>query len=135
VIHRPNDLHIPTSRSQSVQRTQAAQDPLQADRRCYKCGEKGHYASRCPNPCTHANQTTIATPTPTHRANSVPVAAKQNYARGRINHVAVEEAREASGVVIGMFFINDTSIVVLFDFGASHSFISTAYVEKHIISP
>jgi hypothetical protein len=30
-----------------------------------------------------------------------------------------------------MFFINDTSAVVLFDFGVSHSFISAAYVEKH----
>jgi hypothetical protein len=43
----------------------------------------------------------------------------------------VEEAQEAPGIVIGMFFINDTSIVVLFDSGASHSFISAAYVEKH----
>jgi hypothetical protein len=43
----------------------------------------------------------------------------------------VEEAQEASDVVIGMFFINDTSAVVLFDSGASHSFISVAYVEKH----
>jgi hypothetical protein len=34
-------------------------------------------------------------------------------------------------VVIDMFFINDTSTVVLFDSGASHSFISTAYAEKH----
>jgi hypothetical protein len=34
-------------------------------------------------------------------------------------------------VVIGTFFINDTSTVVLFDYGASHSFISAAYVEKH----
>jgi hypothetical protein len=34
-------------------------------------------------------------------------------------------------VVIGMFFINDTLTVVLFDSEASHSFISTAYVEKH----
>jgi hypothetical protein len=30
-----------------------------------------------------------------------------------------------------MFFINDTSTVVLFDSGASHSFISATYVEKH----
>jgi hypothetical protein len=43
----------------------------------------------------------------------------------------VEEAQEAPNVVIDMFFINDTSVVVLFDLGASHSFISTAYVEKH----
>jgi hypothetical protein len=48
-----------------------------------------------------------------------------------VNHVAVEEAQEAPDVVIGMFLVNDTSAVVLFDFGASHSFISTAYVGKH----
>jgi hypothetical protein len=30
-----------------------------------------------------------------------------------------------------MFLINDTSVVVLFDSGASHSFISAAYVRKH----
>jgi hypothetical protein len=30
-----------------------------------------------------------------------------------------------------MFLVNDTSVVVLFDSGASHSFISTVYVGKH----
>jgi hypothetical protein len=45
--------------------------------------------------------------------------------------VAVEEVQEAPDVVIGMFLINDTSAVVLFDSGASHSFISAAYVVKH----
>jgi hypothetical protein len=48
-----------------------------------------------------------------------------------VNHVVVEEAQEAPDVVIGMFLINDTSIVVLFDSGASHSFISVTYVGKH----
>jgi hypothetical protein len=43
----------------------------------------------------------------------------------------VEEAQEAPDIAIGMLSINDTSIVVLFDFGALHSFISAAYVEKH----
>jgi hypothetical protein len=42
----------------------------------------------------------------------------------------VEEAQEALEVVIGMFFIIDTSAVVLFDSGATHSFISTTYVRK-----
>jgi hypothetical protein len=59
------------------------------------------------------------------------VAAKQNYARGRVNHVVVEEAQEAPDVVIGKFLINDTSAVVPFDSGASHSFISTVYIGKH----
>jgi hypothetical protein len=45
--------------------------------------------------------------------------------------VAVEEAQEAPDVVIGMFLVNDTSAVVLFDSGASHTFISAAYVGKH----
>jgi hypothetical protein len=45
--------------------------------------------------------------------------------------VAVEEAQEAHDVVIGMFLINDTSTVVLFDSRALHSFISAAYVGKH----
>jgi hypothetical protein len=48
--------------------------------------------------------------------------------------VAVEEAHEAPDVVIGMFLINDTFAVVLFDSGVLHSFISAAYVGKHNLS-
>jgi hypothetical protein len=45
--------------------------------------------------------------------------------------VVVEEVQEALNVVIGMFLVNDSSVVVLFDFEASHSFISVVYVGKH----
>jgi hypothetical protein len=131
VIQCPNNLQTHAARNQSFQRTQAAQDPLQVDRRCYNCGEMRHYANRCLNPRTRANQTTAATLAPTSGANSIFVAAKQNYVDGIVNHVAVEEAQEALDVVIGTFLVNDTSAVVLFDSGASHSFISVVYVEKH----
>jgi hypothetical protein len=70
----------------------------------------------------------VSTLAPTCGANSIPVSARQNYAHQRVNHVAVEEAPD---VVIGIFFLNDTSVVVPFDSGASHSFISTMYVENH----
>jgi hypothetical protein len=43
----------------------------------------------------------------------------------------MEETHEAPDVVISMFFVNDSFAVVLFDSGASHSFISAVYVEKH----
>jgi hypothetical protein len=43
----------------------------------------------------------------------------------------VEIAQEAPDVVIDMFSINDASTVMLFDSGASHSFISAAYIGKH----
>jgi hypothetical protein len=45
--------------------------------------------------------------------------------------VAMEEAQEAPDLVIGMFLINDSSAIVLFNSEASHSFISAAYVGKH----
>jgi hypothetical protein len=73
----------------------------------------------------------MSTPVPTRGANSVPIAVKQNYVHGKVNYVVVEEAQEAPDVVIGMFYVNDTSTVVLFDSRASHSFISVAYVGKH----
>jgi hypothetical protein len=110
VIQRPNNFQTPTARSKNVQRTPAAQDLMQTKWKCYAYGEKGHLANRCPNPHPHPNQTSTVIPAPTSGANSVPVAAKQNYAHRRVNHVV---------------------IVVLFDSGASHSFIFAAYVEKH----
>jgi hypothetical protein len=131
VIQRPSIFQTLAAGNQSAQRTQAAQNPLQGEWKCYACGEQGHLANQCPNPRTRPPQTTVSTPAPTHGANYVPVAAKQNYIHGKVNHIVVEKAQEAPDVVIGMFLINDTSVVVLFDFGASHSFISTANVEKH----
>jgi hypothetical protein len=128
VIQCPNNFQTPTAGNHSIQRTQATSDVLQAERRCFAYGKNGHFTNQCPNPHTCANQTPTATPAPTCGSNSIPVAAKKNYVHSKVNHVAVEEAPD---VVIGMFFVNDTSIVVLFDSGALHSFISTAYVEKH----
>jgi hypothetical protein len=43
----------------------------------------------------------------------------------------MEEVQEAPDVVIGMFLINNTSAVVLFNSRAPHSFISVVYVGKH----
>jgi hypothetical protein len=127
----PNNSQTPAAGNQNVHRAQAAQNPLKGEWRCFACGEKGHFANKCPSQCNHPSQTAVITPAPTCGANSIPISARQNYVRGKVNHVAVEEAREAPDVVIGTFFVNDTSAVVLFDSGASHSFISAAYVEKH----
>ena len=53
--------------------------------------------------------------------------------RGRVNHVAVDTAQEAQDVVLGMFFVNSAPASILFDTGASHSFITAQYVAKHSI--
>ena len=45
--------------------------------------------------------------------------------------MTIETAQEAPDVVIGMFPINSNSATVLFDFGASHSFIAYTFIKKH----
>jgi hypothetical protein len=108
---RPSTSQTPIAGNQNVQRTQAAQNPLSGERKCFACGEKGHYANQCPNSRNGPSLTTASTPAPTRGANSISVAARQNYVHGKVNHVAVEEAQEAPDVVISTFFINDLSAV------------------------
>jgi hypothetical protein len=57
--------------------------------------------------------------------------ARQNQARAHVNHVAVEDAQEAPDIIIGMIMVNDNNAIVLFDSGASHSFIAINFVQKH----
>jgi hypothetical protein len=82
VMSGPNNSQTPATWNHSVRRTQAAQNPLQGERRCYACGEKG--PNQCPNPCNRPPQTVMSTPAPTRVANSIPVAARQNYVRGKV---------------------------------------------------
>jgi hypothetical protein len=45
--------------------------------------------------------------------------------------VTTEEAQQAQDVVLGMFFASSHPAIVLFDSGASHSFISSSFVAMH----
>jgi hypothetical protein len=45
--------------------------------------------------------------------------------------MTTEEAQHAQDVVLGMFFVSSHPTIVLFDLGASHSFISSSFVTKH----
>jgi hypothetical protein len=48
-----------------------------------------------------------------------------------VNHVAVEDAQAAPDVIIGMTLVNDNNAMVLFNSGASHSFVAANFVQKH----
>jgi hypothetical protein len=56
---------------------------------------------------------------------------QQNYTYGKVNHVTTEETQQAQDVVLGMFLASSHPATVLFDSGASHSFISSSFVVKH----
>jgi hypothetical protein len=55
----------------------------------------------------------------------------QNFMRGRVNHMTSEEAQQALDVVLSMFLTSSHPATILFDSGASHSFISSSFVAKH----
>src|SRR6266540_4193290 len=56
---------------------------------------------------------------------------QQSFGRGRVNHIDAQEAQDAPDVVLGEFLVNSVLATILFDFGASHSFISAKFVAKH----
>jgi len=59
---------------------------------------------------------------------------QKNNNNGRVNHVKLETPKEALDVVVGTFLVNSCPATVLFDTGASHTFISVQFFEKHSIA-
>ena len=51
--------------------------------------------------------------------------------RGRLNHLTAKEAREAPDVVTGEFMINGNKALVLFDSGATSSYVTTKFVIQY----
>jgi hypothetical protein len=104
---------------------------------CFRCGETRHYANGCPkrNVQNTSNQFNNSgkRQTPQQQQPRNNNQTPQNYVRGRVNHVVAETAQEAQDVVFGMFLVNSAAASVLFDSGASHSFISAEYVTKYSI--
>jgi hypothetical protein len=63
-----------------------------------------------------------------NRSTNRTTPARQNQAPAHVNHVAMEDAQVAFDVIIGMILVNDNNVIVLFDSGASHSFIAASFV-------
>jgi hypothetical protein len=96
-----------------AQRSQA--DGRRKDNACFKCGKPGHYIANCP---LWGNSGDLA-----HAAKPTQV--------GRVHHITAEEAQQDTEVVLGKCAINSQPALVLFDSGASHSFISEEFAAKH----
>ena len=60
-----------------------------------------------------------------------PRKTNQSFERGCVNHVTAQDAEETPEVVLGKFIANSAPATVLFDSGASHSFISSKFTAKH----
>src|SRR3954464_15091346 len=83
----------------------------------FKCGKTGHYANDCPELKNgNGNGSAGKKPNP--------------FSRGQVNHENVEEVEEQPDAVIGKFLVKSFTALVLFDTGASHSYISRGFVDK-----
>jgi hypothetical protein len=98
------------------------------DRRCYNCGQPGHYINECPkprqikpNPQNQGARNKPATP--------VKKPMVQVF-QGKLNFTAMSDIPEGASVLTGTFSINDTPVKILFDSGATHSFISESLLDK-----
>jgi hypothetical protein len=91
---------------------------------CFNCGQKGLFAHQCTapkkttatghvNPPPHGQQKTVATKI------------------GRVNYATMEDIPEGEQVLASTFSLNRHPIVIMFDSGATHDFISKACTQKH----
>jgi sulfopyruvate decarboxylase TPP-binding subunit len=57
--------------------------------------------------------------------------ARQNQVCAHVNHTAMEDAQAAPDVIIGMILVNDNNAILLFDSGATNSFVAASFVQKY----
>ena len=103
---------------------------------CFECGVKGHYSNECPKKLAAA--TNVNAPAQQQRRGhpgrrfSPGNSLNRN---GRLFLMNAEEDQEALGVLLGMFFVKSVLARVLFDSGASHSFVTEEFACTSKIQP
>jgi hypothetical protein len=64
--------------------------------------------------------------TPAQNKQQTPTSGK-GFSIARVNQVSAEATTDGADIAIGMFYINAILAAILFDSGATHSFISARY--------
>jgi hypothetical protein len=62
-----------------------------------------------------------------------PLAGKNTKKTGRVYYTQVATTPEGEPVMMDMFLVANHLAVILFDFGASHTFMSKTFMKKHSI--
>jgi hypothetical protein len=83
---------------------------------CFNCGQTDHFACDC----------TARKKNNTQGHQKVAIAKT-----GHVKYTTMEDISEGEQVLTGTFALNGYPIVILFDFGATHDFISKACTQKY----
>jgi hypothetical protein len=119
--------------SRSASTTSAAPGGNQVDIIVYACRlpvlqlrEIGHFAKDYRQPRLGNAHHVLAIGVNQHRGQQRGLAPRT----GRINYITVDGIPTGEKVLVGTFFLNEHPIVILFDSGASHDFMSSACAKK-----
>jgi hypothetical protein len=99
---------------------------------CFNCGKSGHFIKDFPYPKqnqSNAQQGSAKSAQP--KGNNV---GKNTKKTGRVYYTQVATTPEGEPVMMGTFLVASHPAIILFDSGASHTFISKTFVEQHHIS-
>jgi hypothetical protein len=101
----------------------------------FNCGKSGHFIKDCPYPRQNkSNNQQNSESSNQGKGNMANNSAGKNIKKtGRIYYTQVATTLEGEPVMMGTFLVANHPAVILFDSGASHTFISKKFVEKYCI--
>jgi len=89
---------------------------------CHRCGQEGHFLRNCPT-----GRSTVPRPSTQSQPQQTRGSARPQAA-GRVYAMTGAEADRSGNLIIGSCMIADRSLCVLYDSGATHSFVSKSVV-------
>jgi hypothetical protein len=102
---------------------------------CFNCGKSGHFIKDFPYPRQNkSNNQQNSGSSNQGKGNTANNSASNNINKtGRIYYTQVATTPKGEPVMMGTFLVANHPAVILFDSGASHTFISKKFVEKYCI--